>query len=873
MKPQARLAIVHLLIWGVLAVYLNAYVRKQVEARYPLLANPARTAINSLEGSLDFGKTGDPPGRYVFKPVQQPGKPQVDSILKTNKPGEKSSWDVELTAGLYHVDAWVRALNKGENEATLKIGEQSMTFAWGPRRRERDQRIELDVALPRPASTVELIASRIGQKNLIVKAIVLTEAGVFAEANHRRRWAYAGATMAGLAVLLSAACWGQVLMRLLFRVDVPALVRLLLSTAAGLAMLGSVTTVLGIVQGFNLPVVILMLLAGVIAGGKRTMTTLGDLYKETAFIRRPGFTVGVAIVGGIMALATVAAYSPAVGVDPLIYHLPLAKWLIQDGGYQYHPYQVAWSWPHLVSNIFALGQSLYSDEYFRSATIIHALLGWLWIAVVYATGKTLFGRAAGLGAAVLCLAIESVIYQFGLALADLGVAFLAGSSLLALWIVLERWDQPGRMGRICFMSIIAGGAAICKLNGPTIAIALAIIVGLFAWRRSGIGAGVICFATVGLVALAAASPMYVRNWILFYSPIYPFGTFFANRDLHGGNFGSMFTNGLWPDYLAKNGFKVVYRWAIDYMKYRFAQEGFNPGPAFMAGAILFVGSGRLWWRRYWAVGLFALILMMFWFGISPLTRFGWPWMAALIILACAPLSERPIYLPRLMIPVFLLGLSVIPLLSESIHHPVTTWQVVRGAGDPHGYLARMEDFHVGDGYAPPLEGIRAANKMYHKGELPGRVLLDTNLVAYADFPSVPSLYYLIVRATQQEVWARSDGYPCLSMAGKVGGDDVVLNEFARLDVRHVLIKKNRPKPVAAADGTYGSAADVGRRYTNEDRFDVFIERWVREGLARRVEYGDSILYSLTDAALTRMAGGTRPTTSQPRAAMPVHATN
>jgi hypothetical protein len=257
--------------------------------------------------------------------------------------------------------------------------------------------------------------------------------------------------------------------------------------------------------------------------------------------------------------------------------------------------------------------------------------------------------------------------------------------------------------------------------------------------------------------------------------------------------------------------------------------------------MIFLASGRQRASKYWPLFVFALCQMALWLFIIPLARFGWPWLAVLTLFACAPLDEVPVRKHRLAIPVILLFIAVIPSANELVR-PIGTWPVVQGLGSEHAYMARMEDEHAGQGLGPPLAGIRELNRRYARHQLAGTVLIDTNMTAYADFPTIPGYYYLTVATLKGKDWWKADGPPFLSMAGKCRTDRDFLAELKRLNISSILAKKDTERVQTASDGRIHPGSGVS--FPTSEQFNNFMDRWVQEGRASREEFSDSILYTI-----------------------------
>lgn len=129
--------------------------------------------------------------------------------------------------------------------------------------------------------------------------------------------------------------------------------------------------------------------------------------------------------------------------------------------------------------IFALAPQLY-----LWGRTFSALIGALTIAGVYGLGKAMFGRAAGLVAAILLLTSPLHIEQSHYLVTDTAMTAMAVATLAASWRLA---NQPGV--RIALLAgVLAGLTAAIKYNGGYVILVAAIAWGL-AWRVEAIEAG------------------------------------------------------------------------------------------------------------------------------------------------------------------------------------------------------------------------------------------------------------------------------------------------------------------------------------------------------------------------------------------------
>jgi hypothetical protein len=868
------------LIWTLVGFTVAAYVAAQVDYRSGFLHAPLRSLRNVIKRGIESGRNDPASGRVLLEgelaevlPPQDGTTPLWAEIrnskysgrtaVYTTAAGGRLRWPARIAPGEYQVTlaVWAYA-SSGRNMVSISFGDAALEFAWDGITPARRVTISRSLRLDRELEQVELTVARKGQPFAVIDAIEVqrVDGPGFLSVLGARTWIYARVAGAVLVVLLSGLAWGALIARLLVGRLPDPLAHLVIAEAVGLGLLATATTLLGTAGWFCWPAVLPLLALGPIAGARASAGDLARWWRQTQLGRDRLFTLAALVPVLLILSATLAAFAPAAGVDPQIYHLPIAKWLIREGGYTYHPYQIIWGYPHQISNLFALGQLICNDPFFRTAQVLAAALGCLWILVVYALGKALFGRATGVGAAVLCLGIESVLIHFGLALVDLGFVFFASASILAFVHLIRASERGPELGYTILAALLAGAAAVCKTNGPTLAIALGVTTGALWGVRRGWRQGLAGFALVGGLSLAVAAPMYVKNHLLYGNPLYPFPTGFASRGL-SHEFTVKFASTLsWKEYTLPLGAVRVALWPYFWTIKRFV-DPLSPGPGMIAGVLLIAASWRMWARRYWPLFLLTALLIPLWFFISALTRFAWPWLMLLMVFACAPLSERPLRWHRALVPVLLLVVAVPVALCELITPGAAVVRTVTNLAGLEGDTAYLERALQADAKqsAPPIAGMLRLNRLHAEHPLPGRVLIDTNLVAYADYRTVPVPYYLQAQWFDGLNWERLDYSDyVLAAAGKKVSDEVMLAELVgRLNVSHVLLDRTRKVPAGRLepDGCYYAITRRRFLFREEDRFDVFMQRWVEAGLVRRTDWRDSVLYEFSDEVRARYARG------------------
>jgi hypothetical protein len=823
------------------ALLARAYLKKQHRAAPVVLDAPwqyLKAAFTSPRDAPPTAGPGDvtleleaaagPGGACGWKVLRDAGF-SGGAAVSTTEAGPELTFPANLPPGRYTLFMRVSACaGGGENRAEIRAGQQTCTFAWLGRPMTCVRELSRPLVLTTAARQLRVRAEGVGQVAMVLDRLLIRRG---AEAAGDAWPRYLGITAAVAGLLAAGGCWGAFGWgRLKLAEGGDPLVRLLLQQALGLGFLATAATVLGILGWFCRPVVVGLLAGGLVVGGKPLARTLTAWL---AGLRLPWLLAAVPLAAALAALAA-AALAPAAGVDQQLYHLPIAKWLLAEGRFSYHPYQMIWAYPHNVSNLFAVAQLLYDDPFFRTAQLTHAALGLLWLVSVYALGKTLFGRATGLTAVVLCLAIDTVHWEMSSAVVDLGFAFFAGTALLAFVLALTQRDGDAGPGRhLVLAALLAGVAAVCKVPGPALAMALAVAAGLWQGRCRGWRSGLGWFCVVGFVSFAVASPMYLKNWLLYYNPLYPFTTLFPNRDIHPEMVRAWVAGQKGDDWrLMLGGRYALWQWPYAWVLGEF-MEATSPGPGVLAGLLLLPVLGLGWLRRYWPLLVAVGGLVVSWLVMAPLTRFAYPWAAVLLVLACAPLSLRPLRWPGALVPLLLLACAL-PAIAVQAEGLMPQWTHLALRQSNERYLRWLQP--ACGALDPALfDDIRQLDEEYRERPWSGRALIDTPYTAYVDFPFIASPYYLPMQ---------SIGWHRYAAAPDASGADCALDRYVtllpepellrelteRLDVQRVLARRLPGRDPAGAVPPPG-------------RLDQVLERWARDGLVSRRELTRSVLYT------------------------------
>ncbi len=221
--------------------------------------------------------------------------------------------------------------------------------------------------------------------------------------------------------------------------------RWLLAAAAGLGLLATAYTLIGLAGLFTPPLVLLLppaLALALFQPGRPFLSAPGQGAPRremvSGFQARARVATGAAL--GILALAVlVQDLAPPTDYDGLLYHLVAPQEFLHAGRIVYLPHNFSANLPALGELLYAFGLAGGSD---RAPQLIHALAGGLAVGLTYTFGARFFGSRAALWGAAGLAATPLVPFLATRAYIDL---FTVLYGLVAVCAVL-RWHETGPGG-------------------------------------------------------------------------------------------------------------------------------------------------------------------------------------------------------------------------------------------------------------------------------------------------------------------------------------------------------------------------------------------------------------------------------------------
>lgn len=292
-----------------------------------------------------------------------------------------------------------------------------------------------------------------------------------------------------------------------------ALEALGIQTGFGLGILGFVGFVAAIV-GMAQPFVFwVMLIAGLVIMN-RDVLVLARTLRSVQLPRAARVERLLALyVASNLAIAFVFALTPPTGWDALAYHLSLPKAILSTGHFPPPSENLTFQYPALVEMLFLFAMGLKSDA---AAQSLHWAYFVLTIGLMLAFAARYFSRRVGWLAVALLVGVPSILLLSTYAYNDLALMFYVFGSVY--WTV--RAIETKQKRDLLLAGALAGMAMGEKYTAIILPVALAALVSFQSGlpTRRSLSNGLV----LGLVALTAALPWFLKNAFVVGNPVYPF---------------------------------------------------------------------------------------------------------------------------------------------------------------------------------------------------------------------------------------------------------------------------------------------------------------------------------------------------------------
>ncbi|MBI5696096.1 MAG: glycosyltransferase family 39 protein [Nitrospirae bacterium] len=320
-----------------------------------------------------------------------------------------------------------------------------------------------------------------------------------------------------IAGLLAALGAGHAILRL-FRLDLDAAQGLTFSAALGLGAFSLATLFIGLMGGFNdtvagaLSVVMLLLAA---AGARRAWTAV----KAMPPVRRPGGLklVFLALFAVLGVYLFAKAMRPAVFYDTITYHLGVPNYYLREGGIGYIPSDSFSNFPFMAEMLYTLGMLLSGLKLAQASSVLVFLLTAL---AVYDFTRTFVKEVNPALPAIFILLTPAFLENSVLYTCDLHLTYY---TLLAVYCFFL-YERDGDPRLLALMGVFTGVCLGTKYVAlASILIPAAAAVAYAAYRQRGRGAGdvVRVAAYFAVPAILVYAPWVVKNLVYTGNPFYP----------------------------------------------------------------------------------------------------------------------------------------------------------------------------------------------------------------------------------------------------------------------------------------------------------------------------------------------------------------
>ncbi len=394
-----------------------------------------------------------------------------------------------------------------------------------------------------------------------------------------------------------------------------------------------------------------------------------DLKERPGWIRWPSAKQYLEVLPVILLIGAWALkpLGPAMEHDELSYHLPYARFYLEQAGLAVNEYLRFPLHTHNFNMLFTL--ALMRDSV-PMTHLMHASAGFATLLAVHGVARRQYGSIAAFLAVLLCLGWGELTRSFGNAYVDLGLMLFVVASAFALM----EWDRLRINNWLILAGVFAGAAIGTKYFGLIFAAMLALWV---LWSSRSLRKFVIFCA----VSAVVGAFWYVRSWLISGNPLHPFlgevfGFYIWSKEHLLGQMSELKSHG-------------VERTVVNLLR---LPELFYASRTVFHGYIrldwlllaLFYSAVLLSWRfpRSWRplVGLSAAFLV-FWFCSAQILRYLLPVVPLMALAASAALIEvaRLCYRPKRSPPLQWLHtlnhLKLPVIIALSIYYGAQHWRV------------------------------------------------------------------------------------------------------------------------------------------------------------------------------------------------------
>ncbi|MEA2554229.1 MAG: hypothetical protein QOJ65_2405, partial [Fimbriimonadaceae bacterium] len=282
----------------------------------------------------------------------------------------------------------------------------------------------------------------------------------------------------------------------------------------GLGALGILTFFIGLIPGaliaLRYPVELIVGLGGIIAVTRPKARPKVDVPHGREWV--PALIVGFA---ALLALMSVLAPPDTIEWDSLAYHLAVPKLWLQQGHISYIPFIHHSNFPFVFDNLYLWGLQWGGEAGAKAFVYAAAVYGGI---AIFGLTRHVYSREAAWWATVAYATIPVILWLSGTAYIDVpnGLCAGLGIAMAALWVR----DQD--KSYLWLAAILLGLAAASKYTALQTIGAVGLVLLIIGIRRKQPARYFKSAVFVGVLAMAIASPWYIKNVLWTGNPVYPF---------------------------------------------------------------------------------------------------------------------------------------------------------------------------------------------------------------------------------------------------------------------------------------------------------------------------------------------------------------
>lgn len=317
--------------------------------------------------------------------------------------------------------------------------------------------------------------------------------------------------------------------------------------------------------------------------------------------------------------------APGMGHDEISYHLPYARFYLQNGGLAVNEYLRYPLHTHNFNMLYTL--ALMRDSV-SMAHLMHASAGFITMLGVYGYARLWLGIPGAFVAVCLLLTVGVLPEAFGSAFVDLGLMLFVSAAMFALVL----WQSGREKAWLILSAAFLGMAFGTKYLGLLFALPLGAWV---LWVDRKPGAWLRFVLLTGIFGLF----WYIRSWIISGNPVHPF-------------LGELFGYYIWTQSDLLGQWQELQSHGVAHTLLNFFSMPnllFTRADEFNGYAGLFgilVGGfylGLLFWRQMPAamrpMALVSLVYFVFWFNSSQVLRYLLPIAPVMALIAGLAVTE------------------------------------------------------------------------------------------------------------------------------------------------------------------------------------------------------------------------------------------